>query len=221
MKRSNRRSERGSTIIMGAAGMMLITAMLLAAVLFILNLSLIGNYQNKLDFVARQAAKFANYDLCSSSLEDDTAKFVEEALSYSGLPYRSVAVSTKSIRGTNGSSSGIQVTVSAALPLLGKDSWLPDQVRLTSCQKVPGFVAYLRVPGMGGSSYDCYVPVVSKSAASFHSFLEDIGSLVGNQFSSNSTTMNNMPVFPEQDGYSWAQNGALNGNWISWICPQH
>jgi hypothetical protein len=220
MKLTGRRTQTGAELVEGSVGMIMVVSMMVIAVLFIFNVAILGNYQNKLDFVAMQAAQWAanNKDNTGKTGNDSSYAFVATAMEYTGLAPNNLKVTTSS------KGSGTAVTISNSFALFGKASWLPSEVTLQDTEfALPDvrstYKAYLRIPGFGGSSYDCYVPVVSVGASNYRTFLRDITSVIDSHWSKNATSQNNVPVYPEMSGWSYAQKGMLNGNWGAYFRP--
>lgn len=206
MKLTGMRNRKGSGILEGVVGLSLVIGGLVAATLFIGNVSLLGNFQSKLNFVTIQAAQYAARNGDSSNITNDTHQFVKETMKIIGMPNADTATVTVTPQTVNGQQ-GMLVEISGQFPTLGNESWIPSIVRLRDKEFALGdsAVGYLRVPGLFGP--DCIVPVAKTIPSGLLGLTKDIISITFTGY----PKYNNKPVYPELAGFAYSKGGLISG----------
>jgi hypothetical protein len=128
-----RRNKRGSGIIEGVFGLVLIISGGIISTLFILNSGAGIFFRNKTLLVASQAAQYAAAHQADSDVQGETETFVQNLMPTVGMSPSDlkVTVTATTVNGVQ----GVQVSVSNHFPLFGSGGGvMPDQIRLADTE---------------------------------------------------------------------------------------
>jgi len=127
-----RRSQRGSGIIEGAVGLLMVISGGIMATMLMLNSGADIFFKNKILVVANQAALYAAAHQSDPNVQEETQSFVQELMPTVGLTPSSlnVTVTPTTVNGVEGE----QVAISNQFPLFGTGSILPNKIRLADTE---------------------------------------------------------------------------------------
>ena len=130
-----KRSQKGSGLIEGVVGLMLVIGSTILAALLLLNSGMSILFDNKLLLVAGQAARYAVAHQLDENVEAETQTFVQSLMPTLGLTPNNLIVTTtpNAICGAQ----GMQVTVSNQFIVVGAAAIpgvFPSQIRLADTE---------------------------------------------------------------------------------------
>lgn len=127
-----KRNQRGSGIVEGAVGLVLVLGSGICSSLLVVNSGIGVLFQSKVSLVAAQAAQFAAAHQIDSNVESETEAFVQALMPNVGLAATSldVSVTQTTVNGVEGE----LVTITNDFPVFGNASFLPKQIRLSDTE---------------------------------------------------------------------------------------
>jgi len=127
-----KRNKRGSGIVEGAVGLVLVMSSGICASLLVVNSGTGVVFKTKVSLVAAQAAQFAAAHQSDSSLQSETQAFVQTLMPNIGLAPKALAVSVTqtTVNGVEGE----LVTITNEFPVFGNASFLPRTFRLSDTE---------------------------------------------------------------------------------------